>query len=262
MARAWLRFYAELNDFLPPTRRQCDIPVEFAPPTPVGHLIEGLGVPHTEVELVLLNGVSVGLDARPGDGERISVYPMFEALDVTPLLRIRPRPLREPRFLADAHLGKLAHLLRMLGFDTLYFNDLGDARLAEISADEGRVLLTRDRALLMHKRVTHGCYIRSREPRAQLRQVILRLDLLGQIRPFSRCMECNGPLEAVARQGIAAELPKGVVDHYNAFWRCPGCRRIYWKGNHYRAMQAWIETLQSELAQGGRERPYPKTREP
>ena len=165
MARAWLRFYAELNDFLPPTRRQCDIPVEFAPPTPVGHLIEGLGVPHTEVELVLLNGVSVGLDARPGDGERISVYPMFEALDVTPLLRIRPRPLREPRFLADAHLGKLAHLLRMLGFDTLYFNDLGDARLAEISADEGRVLLTRDRALLMHKRVTHGCYIRSREPR-------------------------------------------------------------------------------------------------
>ena len=172
---------------------------------------------------------------------------MFEALDVTPLLRIRQAPLRNPRFIADAHLGKLAHYLRLLGFDTLFFNDAGDARLATLSAADGRVLLTRDKALLMHRKVHHGCYIRSLDPRDQLLQVLTRLDLESSIRPFTRCMECNGLLHEVAKAEIENDLPIGVARHYNAFWRCSDCARIYWQGHHYRAMHAWIDGLTKQL---------------
>ncbi len=211
------------------------------------HLIETLGVPHTEVEVILVNGVSVGLEHPLQNGDRVSVYPVFESLDVTPLLRIRQTPLRNPRFLADAHLGKLAHLLRMLGFDTLFFNDTGDPHLATLSADQGRVLLTRDKALLMRRKVAHGCYIRSGEPRQQLLQVLNRLNLQNMLHPFNRCMECNSLLESVLKREVEAALPKGVTCHYNEFWRCTGCGRVYWKGHHYQAMREWIGTLQHEL---------------
>jgi uncharacterized protein with PIN domain len=247
MPSALFRFYEELNDFLPPQRRKRDIELAFEPPVPVRHLIENLGVPHTEVELILINGRSVGLEEPLRDGDRVSVYPLFEALDVTPLLRIRPHPLRDPRFIADAHLGKLAHYLRLLGFDTLFSNDAGDARLAALAALDGRVLLTRDRALLMHRRVHHGCYIRSIDPREQLLQVLRRLDLAGSIRPFTRCMECNGRLFRVEKQCIEADLPIGVARHYHRFWRCSDCARLYWQGHHYRAMRDWIGGLVAEL---------------
>ena len=248
-SRAQFRFYQELNDFLPPVLRQREIDQYFDEPAPVRHLIESFGVPHTEVELILVNGVSVGLEQALQDGDRVSVYPLFEALDVTPLLRIRHKPLRNPRFLADAHLGKLAHLLRMLGFDTLFFNDAGDRTLATLAADQGRILLTRDRALLMRRKVTHGCYIRSGVPREQLLQVVERMDLMNLLRPFSRCMECNAGLESIARQDLKADLPAGVLAHYNAFWRCTGCGRIYWKGHHYQAMKAWIQANLNALRQ-------------
>lgn len=246
MARALLRFYEELNDFLPPDKRKRDIELGFESPAPVRHLIETLGVPHPEVELILINGHSVGLDRSVQDGDRISVYPMFESLDVRPLLRVRPAPLRNPRFVADAHLGKLARLLRMLGFDTLFFNDAGDQRMAELSARDGRVLLTRDKALLMRRVITHGCYIRSLQPKAQLQQVLKRLDLFRLMRPFSRCMECNQPLAVTQKAVLTTRLPKGVLDHYNDFWQCTGCGQIYWKGHHYRAMRAWIATMQEQ----------------
>jgi len=247
MPSALFRFYEELNDFLAPRRRKRDIVLSFEPPVPVRHLVENLGVPHTEVELILVHGRSVGLEQPLHDGDRVSVYPMFEALDVSPLLRIRPRPLRDPRFIADAHLGKLAHYLRLLGFDALFSNDAGDARLAALAAADGRVLLSRDRALLMHRKVQHGCYIRFLEPREQLLQVLRRLDLVRNIRPFTRCMECNGRLQRVDKQQIESDLPIGVARHYNAFWRCTGCARLYWQGHHYQAMRAWIDELVREL---------------
>ena len=243
MPTALFRFYEELNDFLPAQRRKRDIEQTFEPPVPVRHLIENLGVPHTEVELILINGRSVGLDEPLRDGDRVSVYPMFEALDVAPLLRIRPHPLRDPRFIADAHLGKLAHYLRLLGFDTLFSNDAGDDRLAALAAMDNRVLLTRDRALLMHRRVHHGCYIRSLDPRQQLLQVLRRLDLIDGIRPFTRCMECNGLLHSVDKSQVESDLPRGVRRHYNAFWRCDGCKRLYWQGHHYQAMRNWVDGL-------------------
>lgn len=246
MAQAQFRFYEELNDFLAPEQRKRDIELSFDPPVPVGHLIETLGVPHTEVELILVNGLSVGLEYMLGEADRVSVYPVFETIDVSTKLRLRSQSLRESRFLADAHLGRLARYLRMLGFDTLFFNDRGDAHLVEISVQQHRILLTRDKALLMHKKVTHGVYIRSTDPRLQLIQVLNRMDLMHAIRPFIRCMECNALVESVTSASVEGSLPKRVVQHYNEFWRCTGCGRIYWKGHHYQAMQRWIADLQNQ----------------
>ena len=131
MAQVTLRFYAELNDFLPAERRRRDWNLTCDAQIPVHHLIEGCGVPHTEVELIVRGGESIGLETRVADGDRIAVYPMFEAFDVRPVLRLRTQPLRRPHFLADAHLGGLARLLRMAGFDTLYRNDYRDREIAD-----------------------------------------------------------------------------------------------------------------------------------
>ncbi|MCL4402662.1 MAG: Mut7-C ubiquitin/RNAse domain-containing protein, partial [Acidobacteria bacterium] len=139
--RATFRFYAELNDFLAPERRARPFDREFIDASTVKDMIESFGIPHTEVDLILANGESVDFDYIVRDGDRISVYPMFEALDISPLLRVRPRPLRDPRFVLDIHLGRLAGYLRMMGFDTLYRNDYTDAELARISRDEHRILL-------------------------------------------------------------------------------------------------------------------------
>ena len=216
---------------------------------PVRHLMESVGVPHTEVEVILLNGRSVDLEQPLQDGDRVSVYPMFESLDVTPLLRLRERPLRDPRFLADAHLGKLARHLRMLGFDTRFENDPGDRELVRIAAVEKRILLTGDRALLMHKEVEHGCHLEVDAPLRQLEYLIARLDLCRLIRPFTRCMECNGTVCEVAREEVRAELPQRVAESQQRFWRCQGCGRVYWRGNHYREMEALIARL-CDSAQG------------
>jgi hypothetical protein len=168
---------------------------------------------------------------------------MFEGLDVTPLLRLRPVPLRHPRFLADAHLGKLARLLRLLGFDTLFFNDAGDRRLVEISIDERRILLSRDRALLMRREITHGCFVHAVKPTRQLEELIERLDLHRLAAPFTRCMECNGSLRRIDRADILAELPKRAGQLYTEFWRCSDCAKIYWKGSHYRRLARFVRAL-------------------
>jgi uncharacterized protein with PIN domain len=228
-----LRFYEELNDFLPASLRKRDIEWEIQPGESLKHLIEAMGVPHTEVEVVLVNGVSVGLDQRLIVADRISVYPMFESLDVTPLLRLRPRPLREVKFITDAHLGKLARYLRLLGFDTLFFNDIGDHQLVSLSSAQKRILLTRDRALLMHRSLTHGGYVHAIEIGLQLTEVVDRYDLYRQIRPFSRCMVCNGTIVSEEKQRIEQRLPEQVARSHDQFWRCSDCQKLYWKGSHY-----------------------------
>jgi uncharacterized protein with PIN domain len=237
MATATLRCYAELNDFLPPDRRQREWPVEFVAPAPVRHLIELAGVPHTEVELILLNGVSVGLETGVTDGDRLAAYPMFEAFDVHRELRLRPEPLRQPRFVADAHLGRLARDLRMLGFDTLWFNDIGDAELVRISVDERRILLSSDRQLLMRQALTHGCFVRPGSTWQQLKALVTRLQLCEAIAPFTRCMACNETVVQVAPVDVRDQVPAGVLARHHAFWRCSGCGRIYWRGSHWRAMK-------------------------
>ena len=243
MATAILRFYEELNDFLPRAIRKQDMPVEFREPAPVRHLIELCGIPHTEVEIVLLNGLSVDLEQQVRDGDRVSVYPVFESLDITPLLRLRDYPLRSMLFVADAHLGKLAGYLRMLGFDTLYRNDWQDSDLVRISSEQHRILLSRDRALLMCSAITHGCYIRATRPRKQLSDLVGRLDLCGQSAPFTRCMECNGELKHLAASDLSQDLLVHVRKSNSRFLCCADCGKTYWEGSHYRVMAHWIAEL-------------------
>ena len=238
-----IRCYEELNDFLPPQRRKRDIRLAVSLPAPVRHIIETLGVPHTEVELILVNGASVGLEHPLHDGDRVSVYPRFESLDVTPLLRLRDRPLRETRFVADAHLGALARGLRLLGFDTLFRNDFTDAAIVQVAEQQRRIVLTRDRRLLMRRTVTHGLYLHALRPKAQLHEVIQRLDLRRSAHPFIRCLRCNALLEAVDKQVVVVQLEPDTARSQQRFWRCTGCGRFYWQGSHYRRMRRLVQEL-------------------
>ncbi len=243
MPRAWFRFYAELNDLLPPERRFTEFAYDFLDAGTVKDRIESFGVPHTEVDLVIVNGLSRGFDWRVEDGDRISVYPVFESLDIAGLTRLRPEPLREPRFVLDVHLGKLAAYLRMAGFDTLYRNCYSDEELASVSSGEHRILLTRDVGLLKRSEITHGCFVRETAPRRQLAEVVKRFDLGRLLRPFTRCMRCNHPLEPASKEEVAGVLPPRIAALHDEFRRCPQCGRVYWKGGHHRRMQAIVGEL-------------------
>lgn len=244
MKHVSFRFYAELNDLLPAAKRQLTFTHDFENPASVKDMVESLGVPHTEVDLILVNGESVDFSHRVRDGDRISIYPVFESIDVTPLVRVRPQPLREPRFVLDMHLGRLARYLRMLGFDTLYRNDYTDAELAHLSGQEHRILLTRDPGLLKRSVVTHGYWIRETDPQRQTCEVLKRFDLFGAIVPFTRCLRCNALLQPIPKQVVLARLLP-LAAGYDEYHICPACERVYWKGSHYRRMQQLIERLRS-----------------
>jgi uncharacterized protein with PIN domain len=245
VSRARLRFYAELNDFLPIEHRFREFERSFGTGTTVKDLIESTGVPHTEVELVLVNGRSIGFSYTVRDGERISVYPTFESFDVSPALKVRDEPLRRTRFVLDVHLGKLARHLRLLGFDTLYEQDRSDPELAEISAGEQRILLTRDLGLLKRRIITHGYYVRESDPRAQLAEVVARLDLTRRIQPFTRCLNCNGELEPVDKKEVADRLEARTRRHFEEFWICRECKNVYWKGSHYDKLLELVASVRS-----------------
>jgi uncharacterized protein len=243
MPRAHFRFYEELNDFLPPDKRKTAFEHAFAGRPAVKDMIEALGIPHTEVDLILMNGQSVDFAAPLTDGARVSVYPMFEALDITPLLRLRPRPLRVTRFVLDVHLGELARNLRLLGFDTWYRNDYDDATLARICQSTRRILLTRDVGLLKRSAVSRGYFVREIRPRCQTREVLARFDLHRAARPFQRCLNCNGKVKAVAKDAVLDHLEPNTRRSFDQFWRCAACQRIYWQGSHYERMQTIVCSL-------------------
>jgi uncharacterized protein with PIN domain len=246
MAEARFRFYAELNDFLPPERRYREFGYEFLDIGTAKDRIESFGVPHTEVDLILANGEPVDFSYRVKDGDRLSVYPMFEAFDIGGITRLRPEPLRDPRFVLDIHLGRLAAYLRMIGFDTFYRNCYSDEKLARVSASEHRILLTRDVGLLKRRAVTHGYFVRETDARAQLREIVNRFDLRRLMRPFSRCLRCNGFLEAASKAEVVDRLPPRAAELYDDFRQCPECGRVYWKGGHYRRMMQLIDSLSSQ----------------
>ncbi len=248
MNQVCIRFYAELNDFLPTARRQKTFAHSFEGRVSIKHLIESLGVPHPEVDLVLVNGRSVDFSYIVQDGDRISVYPVFESLNIAPLVRVRPQPLREPRFVLDTHLGRLAAYLRMLGIDTVYRNDFADEELAQISSQEGRILLTRDRGLLKRNQVTHGYCVRGTNPRHQLVGVLRRFDLFQMVAPFTRCIRCNGILQPVSKQAISHRLEPKTRQYYDEFRICHACDQIYWKGSHYERMQQFIDNVLAQEA--------------
>jgi uncharacterized protein with PIN domain len=243
MSSAHFRFYAELNHFLPSGRRQVEFSYTFQGRPAIKDAIEALGVPHTEVELILINGEPASF-ARPlADGDRVSVYPVFESLDISQLARLRPRPLRRTRFVLDTHLGKLATYLRLLGFDTLYRNDYSDEALAQIASQERRILLTRDLGLLKRRLVTHGYFVRETNPARQVAEVLRRFDLCAAVVPFARCLRCNGRLRPASREEVAERLAGEISRYPEEFRQCESCGHVYWQGSHYRRMVGFIEQV-------------------
>jgi uncharacterized protein with PIN domain len=237
------RFYAELNDLLPSAKRQVSFLHPYEGRVSVKHLIESLGVPHGEVDLILVNGQPVDFSYLVEENDRISVYPVFETIDISPVGRLRPKPLRQSRFVLDTHLGQLASYLRLLGFDSLYENSFEDERLAQISSRDSRILLTRDRGLLMRNLVTHGYCVRSSDPEEQLLEVIRRFDLRQQIDPFHRCLRCNGLLKPVEKEAIEDRLLPDTRRYYDNFHICQDCEQVYWKGSHYRRMRRFLTRI-------------------
>jgi uncharacterized protein with PIN domain len=230
---ATFRFYEELNDFLPRLRRGRELAYAFNGIPGIKDAIEAQGIPHTEVELILVNGESCGFDRRLEPGDRVSVYPVFETLDISPLVRLRERPLRRTAFILDVHLGRLARLLRLLGFDTLYRTDYDDPEIIRIALAEHRIILTRDRRLLRDRRITHGRWLHSTDAREQAREVIGRFQLEDAVRRFVRCPLCNGLVRAVGKSEVLDRLEPLTRRYYSEFYRCTDCLRIYWKGSHY-----------------------------
>jgi uncharacterized protein with PIN domain len=239
---AEFRFYEELNDCLPAALRQRSFSHRFSGTPAVKDVVEALGVPHTEIDLILVDGKSVRFGYKLRGGERVAVYPMFERFDITPIHRLRPKPLRDPRFVADVHLGKLARFLRLLGFDTRYRNDLADAELVKISVRERRILLTRDLGLLKHKVLSRAHWVRATEAQAQLKEIVAALSLSRSCQPFTRCMSCNGVLDPVPRAEIAEHVPAHVHRSFRRFARCRRCRRIYWRGTHFKRLTRLVSS--------------------
>jgi uncharacterized protein with PIN domain len=231
---ASFRFYAQLNDFLPARLKDAGFAQSFAGSPAIKDTIEAIGVPHTEVGLIIVNGEPAGFDYHLQAGDRVAVYPPFRYLNLDE---------RAPIFVADVHLGRLAAYLRMLGFDTLYTRDYDDETLANISANEGRILLTRDIGLLKRKIVTFGYFVRETDPWRQLEEILRRFDLMNVAVRFYRCTQCNGELHAVDKAAIADQLMPETRQHYDEFKRCAGCGKIYWRGSHYERLDQFLASL-------------------
>jgi len=232
-------FHNGLEDLLPAAQRSGQVQMVCAPHQSIKHLVEALGIPHTEVGQMCLNGqpaadlflAAAGLALK--DGDRLDVYPYGRA----------PLPAGGARFVLDNHLGRLAIYLRMLGCDSLYRNDYQDEELAQVASSEGRILLTRDRRLLMRKSVLYGYCVRHKDPPRQLAEVVLRYDLPCQASPFQRCLRCNHPLRPVPKAEVLERLEPLTRQYFDEFHLCPACNQVYWKGSHYEHMLGMIQEL-------------------
>ncbi|NDJ33871.1 MAG: Mut7-C ubiquitin/RNAse domain-containing protein [Chloroflexi bacterium] len=249
MNRARFRFHEELNDFLPRRKRHTTIVHPFDWRASIKDMIESLGVPHSEIEAILVHDQPVGFDHIVADGDDVIVFPRFEdalhtdgsALPVES--RLRPPIPPKPRFVLDIHLGRLAAYLRMLGFDSVWRNDIHDEELAQVAHDERRVLLTRDVGCLKRSPVIYGYFVRSTNPKKRIAEVMDRFNLAEQVELFKHCMKCNGLVKRVDKTAVMDRLTHETADHFDEFHLCLSCERIYWKGSHYQRMQKLIAEL-------------------
>ena len=232
-----LRFHGSLNDFLPDTLRDATLRRRIAGQPAVKDVLEAAGVPHPEIALVLVNGAPVDLGHRLAPDDRVAAYPAGWRGPAFPPVSDAPSPpAGEARFVLDGHLGRLAAYLRMCGFDTAYRHDAGDDELARIAASDQRILLTRDVGLLKRSVIRRGAYVRGDRPPDQLVEVLGRFDLVGLVRPFARCLRCNGSLEPADRESVQLEVPPRVYREQESFRRCAACGGIYWRGSHHARM--------------------------
>jgi len=262
MKFAYFRFYEELNDFLSLEKRKKFFPYSFNGNPSVKDAIEALRVPHVEVDLILVNSLSVNFSYKLQNEDSVSVYPVFESFDITSVTHLREKPLRDMKFILDVHLGKLTKYLRLCGLDTYYKTDCNDQEIISLAVSNKRVILTRDLELLKNKQVTHGYWIRSQHLDEQLKEVFLRFDMINQIRLFTRCMVCNGTLEDVSKKDILFRLLPGTRQYYQKFKKCPDCDRIYWDGSHYKRMKDNIYSIIKVIKQEEYIKPNEYTSDP
>jgi len=241
-----IRFYQELNDFLPNNLKKIKYRKTYKNNPTVKDFIESQGVPHTEIDLILVNNKSVDFKYKLQDKDEISVYPVFESFDISNIIKLRDKPLRNLKFILDVHLGKLTKYLRLVGFECYYRNNLKDPEIVEISNNEDRVILTRDIGILKRSKVTNGYWIRSKDPKQQIHEVLKRFDLYNQLNPFKYCTLCNGVVIQVKKSEIYSKLKPGTAKKFNDFFICKKCKKIYWKGSHYNGLKKFINSLLTE----------------
>lgn len=244
MKQAIFTFHGALNFFLPRRQKNKTINYEFDWRGSIKDMVEAIAPPHPEIELLIVNGTSVGWDYIVEDGDDIQIYPNFDVIDLADKVRLFPPYTGKPKFILDTHLGRLASYLRMMGFDTLYRNDYEDDVLAEVSNQENRILLTRDVGVLKRGIVVYGYFVRNTDPRKRLHEISQRYQLADHFQPFGRCMACNGQLALVEKSAVRNLISEETFAYYNDFQQCLSCEKIYWKGSHYRRMQAIMDEVQ------------------
>lgn len=240
MSEIEIRFYAELNDFLPHKLRNRPIQHQFWGSPTTKDVIESFGIPHTEIGLVLINRNSEPFDKRLQNGHQVSVYPPFKSLDVSKLTKVNRNTPSKHQFILDVHLGKLSKYMRMMGFDTFYHNQMEDHQIIAVANQEGRIVLTRDIPLLRNGQVKIGYWLRSQNTEKQLEETLNRFQLHEHIKPFTRCIICNGLLKSVHKEDIRQGVPQNVFEKFDEFYQCEHCLKAYWKGSHFKSMQAFI----------------------
>ncbi len=239
------RFYEELKDFLPKDRKNQPFSISLNENQSIKHAIESLGIPHTEVDMILANSKPVDFTYRLKNKDYISVYPVFETFDISGITTLRKSGLRNPAFIVDVHLGKLAKYLRFLGFDTLYKNNIEDSEIIRISLNDNRIIITRNSGILKNTAVTHGYFVRSQNPKEQIAEVIRRFSLESLINPFTRCSDCNGKIIEITKDSVISKLKPQTKKYYSNFYQCAICRKVYWKGTHYKRLNDFINSLLS-----------------
>ena len=243
MFQATFRFYEELNDLLPRHRRGGDFQVIFKEERSVKDMIESLGVPHTEVDLILVNGQPQVFSYRLQDGDRVSVYPVFESINIEGATRLRPKPLRKTRFVADIHLGDIVKYMRLLGFDVYTHSAMTTRELIDMSIKEKRIILTKSKSLLKFKDVTHGVLVRPGTREEQVAGILKRLDIKKQIKPFSRCLLCNGLLKEIAKEDVMDRIPPKTKDCCDKYSVCESCGKLFWNGTHMIRMRKAVAQI-------------------
>jgi uncharacterized protein with PIN domain len=243
MPTARFRFHGNLNFFLPRRLKNKEIVQEFDWKASIKDMVESIAPPHPEIELILVNGKSVGWDYIVQADDTVDAYPDYTNDAIAEKVRLIPPYPHKPRFVLDTHLGKLANYLRMMGFDTLYRNDYDDDELAETSHHEERIVLTRDLGVLKRGLVIYGYFVRNTDPNKQLVEISERYGLKEHLQPFARCMACNGELLSVEKESILHLLAADTAAHFNKFQQCQACAKVYWRGGHHERMEKMIEAV-------------------
>ena len=239
-----LTFHGDLSFFL--RSKRAKIERQLSERTSVKDVIEACGVPHTEVDIILIDGNTCGFERVLIQDAVVDVY----GIASNRITRLAENHLQANKigiFVADGHLGKLVRDLRLLGIDVAYDRDAEDRQLVAQSAAENRALLTRDRRLLMHAAVRHGYYLRSQKPFEQTIEVLRRFDLAPTLVPFSRCLRCNAPLQPVRKDEVLDRLEPLTKVYYEQFRNCRGCGQIYWSGSHFDKLRDRVQKLRDAI---------------